>query len=162
MVGDAASARRFASELAEAPRSFGDLTSISAGIDFGIAQIAQAPFEAKRRVIDISGDGEDNNIGREVTEARDEAIAKGITVNAIVVLDDTILDQNDLPYLTPELERYYRDNVIGGPGAFVMVTQNFSAFGNAILNKLIAEIAGLPLTNTAANHAMNDVRETVR
>jgi hypothetical protein len=64
-------------------------------------------------------------------------------------------------YLT-ELERYYRDNVVGGPGAFVMVTQNFSAFGNAILNKLIAEIAGLPLTNTAANHAMNDVRETVR
>jgi hypothetical protein len=97
VVGDAASARGFASELAEAPRSFADLTSISAGIDFGIAQIEQAPFEAKRRLIDISSDGEDNNIGREVTGARDEAIAKGITVNAIVVLDDTILDQNDLP-----------------------------------------------------------------
>ena len=158
VIGDAASARRFASHLAEAPRSFADLTSISAGIDFAMAQIERAPFEAKRRVIDISGDGDDNNIGREVTEARDDAIAKGVTVNGIVVLDETLLSEDGSPYSTTELEHYFRDNVIGGPGAFVMVAQDFSAFGNVILNKLITEIAGLPLTNTLANHITKDVQ----
>ena len=162
VINDAASARRFASQLAEAPRSFADLTSISAGIDFAMAQIERASFEAKRRVIDISGDGDDNNIGREVTDARDDAIAKGVTVNGIVVLDETLLSEDGSPYSTTELEHYFRDNVIGGPGAFVMVAQDFSAFGNVLLNKLIAEISGLPLTNTAASHATKDVRETMR
>jgi hypothetical protein len=162
VIGDAASARRFASRLAEAPRSFADLTSISAGIDFAMAQMERAPYEAKRRVIDISGDGDDNNIGREVTEARDEAVAKGVTVNGIVVLDETLLSGDGSPYQTTELERYFRDNVIGGPGAFVMVAQDFSAFGKVILNKLIAEIAALTLTNTAANHVTKGARETVR
>ena len=123
-----------------------------------MGQIERAPFEAKRRVIDISGDGDDNNIGREVTEARDEAIAKGVTINGIVVLDETLRSEDGSPYPTPELEHYFRDNVIGGPDAFVMVAQDFSAFGNVILNKLIAEIAGLPLTNTAANRVTKDVR----
>lgn len=162
VIGDAASARRFASQLTEAPRSFADLTSISAGIDFAVAQIERAPFQAKRRVIDISGDGDDNNIGREVTEARDEAIAKGVTINGIVVLDGTLLSEDGSPYQTTELERYFRDNVIGGPQAFVMVAQDFTTFGKVILNKLIAEIAGLPLTNTAANHVTKNLREAVR
>ncbi len=72
-----------------------------------MAQIERAPFEAKRRVIDISGDGDDNNIGREVTEARDDAIAKGVTVNGIVVLDETLLSEDGSPYQTTELEPYY-------------------------------------------------------
>jgi hypothetical protein len=162
VIGDAASARRFASQLTEAPRSFADLTSISAGIDFAVAQIERAPFQAKRRVIDISGDGDDNNIGREVTEARDEAIAKGVTINGIVVLDETLLSEDGFPYQTTELERYFRDNVIGGPQAFVMVAQDFTAFGKVILNKLIAEIAGLPLTNTAANYVTKNLPKAVR
>jgi hypothetical protein len=162
LIHDAASARRFASQLTEAPRSFADLTSISAGIDFAMAQIERAPFEARRRVIDISGDGDDNNIGREVTEARDEAIAKGVTINGIVVLDESLPSADGSPYHTTKLERYFRDNVIGGPAAFVMVAQDFSAFGNVILNKLIAEIADLPLTNTAANNVIKDVRGTAR
>ena len=111
-----------------------------------MAQIERAPFEAKRRLIDISGDGDDNNIGREVTEARDDAIAKGVTVNGFVVLDETLLSEDGSPYQTTELERYYRENVIGGPGAFVLVARDFTAFGKVILNKLIAEISGLPLT----------------
>jgi hypothetical protein len=162
LIHDAASARRFASQLTEAPRSFADLTSISAGIDFAMAQIERAPFEARRRVIDISGDGDDNNIGREVTEARDEAIAKGVTINGIVVLDESLPSADGSPYHTTKLERYFRDNVIGGPAAFVMVAQDFSAFGNVILNKLTAEIADLPLTNTAANNVIKDVRGTAR
>ena len=162
VISDPASARQFASHLAEAPRSFTGLTSISAAIDFAMAQIERAPFAAKRRVIDISGDGDENNIGREITEARDEAVTKGVTINGIVVLDEPFLSEDGSPYSTTELERYFRDNVIGGPGAFVMVAQDFSAFGNVLLNKLIAEISGLPLTNTAASHATKDVRETMR
>jgi hypothetical protein len=162
VISDAGSARRFASHFAEAPRSFSDFTSISAGIDFAVAQIERAPFEAKRRVIDISSDGEDNNIGREVTEARDEAIAKGITINGIVVRDDTVLSEDSSPYPTIVLESYYRDNVIGGPRAFVMVAQHFTAFGKVILNKLITEIAGLPLTNTAADHVTKNLRKAAR
>ena len=134
---DAASARQFASQLVEAPRSFADLTSISGGIDFAMAQIERPPFGAKRRVIDISGDGDDNNIGREVTEARDEAVAKSVTINAIVVLTDPLLSQDGSPYPASELEHYFRDNVIGGAGAFVMVAEDFAAFGNVILNKLV-------------------------
>ena len=163
VVGDAPSARRFGSQLAEAPRSFADLTSISAAIDFAVGQIEQAPFEAKRRVVDISGDGDDNNIGREVTEARDYAIAKGVTINGIVVLDEALLSEDGSPYPTTELERYYRENVIGGPGAFVLVAQDFSAFGMAILNKLIAEISGLPMTHaSSANHLTNDTHKMAR
>lgn len=127
-----------------------------------MAQIEWAPFAAKRRVIDISRDGDDNNIGREVTDARDEAVAKGVTVNGIVVHDEPFLSEDGSPYQTTELERYFRENVIGGPGAFVIVAQDFTAFGKVILNKLIAEIAGLPLTNTAGNHMAHNVRETVR
>lgn len=159
VIGDSASARRFASRLVEVPRSFANLTSISAGIDFAVAQIERAPFEANRKVIDISGDGDDNNIGREVTEARDDAIAKGVTINGVVVLDETLLSENGSPYPTNEIERYFHNNVIGGPGAFVMVAQNFSAFGKVILNKLIAEISGLPLTNTATNHVAKNLRK---
>lgn len=162
VIGDAASARRFASQLVEAPRSFADLTSISGGIDFAMAQIERAPFGAKRRVIDISGDGDDNNIGREVTEARDEAVAKGVTINAIVVLTDPLLSQDGSPYPASELEHYFRDNVIGGAGAFVMVAEDFAAFGNVILNKLVAEIAGLSLINTTANGVTKDASNAVR
>src|SRR5215217_3756257 len=79
-IGDEASARRFADGLVEAPRSFADRTSISAGIDFTMGQLERAPFETTRRTIDVSGDGT-NNSGREVTLARDDAVAKGVTIN---------------------------------------------------------------------------------
>ncbi len=140
-IGDAESAHAFADRLIEAPRSFTDRTSISGGIDFAMMQFARAPFEGARRTIDISGDG-DNNAGRDVNLARDEAIAQGVTVNGLVILTDrnnTFSPQHTNPI--GGLEKYYRDNVIGGPSSFVMVAQNFDSFGQAILNKLIAEIA---------------------
>jgi len=71
----------------EAPRAFANGTSISAGIDFGVTQLDRAPYKAHRRVIDVSGDG-DNNSGREPTAARDVAIAKGITINGLVILTE--------------------------------------------------------------------------
>jgi hypothetical protein len=141
MIGDEASARQFGDRIVEAPRSFADRTSISAGIDFAMAQLAQAPFEARRRTIDVSGDGT-NNAGRDITTARDEAIAKGVTINGLVILTDQPNAWNPEHTNPPGgLDGYYRNNVVGGPGAFVMVAENFRSFGTALINKLIAEIA---------------------
>ena len=136
--------RRFGDQIVEAPRSFADRTSISGGIDFAVAQLARAPFKAPRHVIDVSGDGT-NNAGREVTAARDEAVAKGNLINGLVILTNNQLLVNAEHTNPPGgLEKYYRDNVVGGPGAFVMVAEDFNAFGKAIIKKLIAEIAAAP------------------
>ncbi len=138
-----ASARRFGDQLLELPRSFADRTSISGGIEFAAAQLARAPFEATRRTIDVSGDGT-NNAGRDVRLARDEVVGKGIVVNGLVILSDRPVPWNAEHTNPPGgLEKYYHDNVIGGPGAFVMVAENFNSFGRAIIRKLIAEIASL-------------------
>ncbi len=149
-IGDEASARQFSDRIMEAPRSFADRTSISAGIDFSVAQLERAPFEGRRRTIDVSGDGT-NNAGRDITTARDEAVAKGITINGLVILTDTPSAWNPEHTNPPGgLANYYRNNVIGGPGAFVMVAENFRTFGNAIINKLIAEIAADPRSRRLA------------
>ena len=135
--------------MIEAPRAFAERTSISGGIDFAVAQLARSPYDAARRTIDISGDG-NNNAGRNVTAARDEALAKGVTINGLV-----ILTENPVPFSADHtdppggLENYYRNNVVGGPGAFVMVAENFNSFGRAILNELIAEIAANPYPKQA-------------
>jgi hypothetical protein len=142
-IDGAASARKFGDQLLELPRSFADRTSISGGIEFAAAQLARAPFEAPRRTIDVSGDGT-NNAGRDVRLARDEVVAKGISINGLVILSDRPVPWNAEHTNPPGgLEKYYHDNVIGGPGAFVMVAQNFSSFGRAIIRKMIAEIAAL-------------------
>jgi Protein of unknown function (DUF1194) len=139
-------AQDFASQLEEAPRSFADRTSISGGIDFAMAQLEHAPFQSARHTIDVSGDGT-NNSGRDVTAARDDALAQGVTLNGLVILSDQPLSWN-ADHTNPPggLEAYYRNNVVGGPNAFVMVAQNFNTFGQAILNKLIAEVAAADTT----------------
>jgi hypothetical protein len=144
VIGDAKQAQDFASQIVEAQRPFADRTAIGAGIDFAVTQLARSPFKAPRQTIDVSGDGT-NNSGRDVTTARDEATAKGITINGLVILSETPLAWN-ADHTNPPggLANYYRDNVIGGVGAFVLAAQNFESFGQAILNKLIAEIADLP------------------
>jgi hypothetical protein len=88
-------------------------------------------------VIDISGDGA-NNDGRPVTEARDAAVAAGVTINGLPIIE-----------VEPNLEQYYRDNVIGGPDAFVVVAGESAAFGSAILRKLLVEVAGIRLPGAA-------------
>lgn len=134
-------ARKFGDQLLELPRSFAERTSISGGIDFSLAQFARAPYQAPRRTIDVSGDGT-NNSGRDVREARDEAVAAGIAINGLVILSERPMPWNPEHTNPPGgLGNYYKENVIGGPGAFVMVAENFESFGNAIINKLIAEIA---------------------
>jgi hypothetical protein len=131
-ISDAASANAFADAIASAPRAlFGGGTSISGAIDTSMALLFDNPYRAARRVIDISGDGS-NNRGRSVNQARDEAIAKGVGINGLPILA-----------LEPYLDRYYQDNVVGGPGAFVIAAQDYETFADAILKKLIAEIAAV-------------------
>jgi Protein of unknown function (DUF1194) len=143
VIDGPAAARKFGDQLLELPRSFADRTSISGGIEFAMAQLERAPFEAARRTIDVSGDGT-NNAGRDVKLARDEAVAKGIVVNGLVILSDRPVPWNAEHTNPPGgLEKYYQDNVIGGPGAFVLVAENFNSFGRAIIKKMIAEIAFL-------------------
>ena len=140
-IGDAETARGFGDRLLEAPRSFADRTSISGAIEFAMGQLARAPYESARRTIDVSGDGT-NNAGRDVTLARDEAVAKGITINGLVILSATPLPWNPDHTNPPGgLDNYYRTNVVGGPGAFVLVAKDSSSFGEAIIEKMIAEVA---------------------
>ena len=87
LIDGADAARKFGDQLIELPRSFAERTSISGGIDYAMGVMARAPYEAPRRTIDVSGDGT-NNSGRDVGLARDEALAKGVTINGLVILSD--------------------------------------------------------------------------
>lgn len=134
-------AQAFGDRLLESPRSFADRTSISGGIEAATAQIARAPFTAERQTIDVSGDGT-NNAGRDVTLARDEALKLGITINGLVILSERPMPWNPEHTNPPGgLAKYYQDNVTGGPGSFVMEAKDFTSFGDAIVKKMIAEIA---------------------
>jgi hypothetical protein len=151
LIDGAETARKFSDYLAEAPRSFADRTSISGGVDFAMAQFERAPFESKRRTIDVSGDGT-NNSGRDIVSARNDALAKGVTINGLVILSERPLPWNPEHTNPPGgLPNYFRDNVIGGPGAFVMVAEDFKSFGQALVGKLIAEIAQAPHDGRSAS-----------
>ena len=129
-IGEPETAAAFAAAIEGAPRQlFGGGTSISGAIDYGSTLFPRSPFRAGRRVIDVSGDGS-NNRGRPANLARDEAVAAGLGINGLPILA-----------LEPDLDRYYYDNVIGGPGAFVVPAQSYETFADAILKKLITEIA---------------------
>jgi hypothetical protein len=101
-------------------------------------QLERAPYRADRRALDVSGDGT-NNSGPEITSARDEVLSRGVTINGVVILTPA-----PGPWLSERtnpaggLERYYRDYVISGPGAFVIVAEDHKSFGQAIIKKLIA------------------------
>jgi len=130
LVSDQRSAATLATAIALAPRRiFGGGTSLSGAIDYGVIVLTASPYRATRRIIDISGDGSNNN-GRSPAQARDEAVKMGIRINGLPILT-----------LEPELDQYYRQFVIGGPGAFVIAARNYDQFADAILRKLIAEIS---------------------
>jgi hypothetical protein len=131
VIEDAASAHAFAQTIHDALRPLPGWTSISGAIDFSVNLLLSSGFMTQRRVIDISGDGS-NNDGRPVTEARDAAVAAGITINGLPIVE-----------VEPGLEAYYRDNVIGGPDAFVVVAKDSGSFGEAVLRKLLVEVAGI-------------------
>jgi hypothetical protein len=131
VIENAAGAHAFAATVQNALRPLPGWTSISAAIDYSVGLLLSSGFITARRVIDISGDGA-NNDGRPVTDARDAAIAAGITINGLPIVE-----------VEPDLEAYYRANVIGGPDSFVVVARDSGSFGEAILRKLLVEIAGI-------------------
>ncbi len=140
-IGSQADADAWAEALERAPRVSLSWTSISGGIEFSRRVMAEARWEATRRVIDVSGDGV-NNSGPPAEEARDRAVDAGITINGLPIM-------NDQPTFgrTPAvpLDRYYEESVIGGPGAFLIVVEEFESFGAAVRRKLIREISDQPL-----------------
>ena len=126
-----------------APRSFIGRTSISGAIDFAMERFAAATARNSRRIIDISGDGT-NNSGRPVTEARDQALAEGVTINGLAIINDKPNPGYAFHTQPPGgLPEWYRQNVIGGPGAFLRVVEDFRSFADAMTNKLVSEIAAL-------------------
>ena len=130
LIKDQTTAQAFATAVDAAPRQlFGGGTSISGAIDFSMLLLPSSPFRGLKRVIDISGDGS-NNRGRDVTLARDDAVRQGVIINGLPILE-----------LEPDLDRYYFDKVIGGPGAFMIPAETYQAFGSAVLRKLVKEIA---------------------
>jgi Protein of unknown function (DUF1194) len=140
-IAGAEDAQRFAERVLETPRTHSGRTSIGAGIDYAVAQLERARFQAPRRVIDVSGDGT-SNADRTLAKARDEALALGVTINGLVILSEAPLPTNPRHTHPPGgLTAYYRDNVIGGPSAFVVEATSFDAFGQALIAKLIKEIA---------------------
>ena len=141
VIDSPATASALGARLLEAPRSFSGRTSISGGIDFAADELAKAPYFAERQTIDVSGDGA-NNAGRDVIAARDAAVARGIIINGLVILSETpSLYHPEHTHPPGGLANYYRTHVIGGPGSFVMVAKDFDSFGDAIVKKMIAEVA---------------------
>lgn len=146
LIDSEASAHAFAAALEGDPPLSARRTSISQAIDFAVPWFDDNGFQGTRRVVDVSGDGP-NNWGDLVTHARDRAIAAGITINGLPILNDgrTTFSR----YNIPNLDLYYRDCVIGGPAAFFVVADNFEDFARAVRRKLILEIAGATLRPAA-------------
>ena len=130
VIADAPGAQGFAVAIEQSTLSGPGWTSLSGAIGFSAALLRRSGFRARRRVIDISGDGV-NNDGPPVTAARDAAVAAGITINGLPIV---ALDRS--------LASYYRRNVIGGPDAFVEVARTIDSFAAAVLRKLLMEVAG--------------------
>jgi hypothetical protein len=143
VIRDRDTAQSFVDRLVAAPRSFWGRTAIGAGIDRGVQMLAESGVNATRRVIDVCGDGT-NNAGREVSAARDDALAAGITINGLAIINDNPVSWAFAHVQPPGgLPNYYRENVTGGPGSFVLEVRDFAKFGEAMTRKLVLEIAGL-------------------
>jgi len=132
VIDDELTAIGFVEDLLLAPRPIPGYTSISGAIDYSAGLIRRSGYHALRQVIDISGDGA-NNDGRPVTNARDDALAAGITINGLPIVE-----------VEPGLDQYYRENVIGGLSAFTVVAQDLTSFADAVMRKLLTEVASAP------------------
>jgi len=140
VIHDAKSAKSFAAELADAIFTRERYTSISGGIQYAMPLFDNNGYEGARRVIDVSGDGP-NNRGIYVEAARDAALARGIIINGLPILNDRFDGfggQN-----LHDLDLYFEKCVVGGPGSFVVAAKDFGDFAQAIVKKLILEIADL-------------------
>jgi hypothetical protein len=143
VIRDDEDAGSLSATILAAPRSFMGRTSISGAIDFAMERFAAAKPRSNRRIIDISGDGT-NNSGRLVSEARDQALAEGVTINGLAIVNDKPNPGYAFHTQPPGgLPEWYRQNVIGGPGAFLRVVEDFRSFADAMTNKLVSEIVAV-------------------
>jgi hypothetical protein len=136
VISTVADADGFADQLTHAVPTRAAWTAIAAALDSSVGLLREARFEATRRVIDVSGDGP-NNQGRAVTQSRDDAVAAGVIINGLPLM----LRAPTGPYDIPDLDLYYRDCVIGGPGAFVVPVRDKAEFATAIRTKIVREVA---------------------
>jgi hypothetical protein len=150
VIRDLNSAQAFVDKLMAAPRSFWGRTAISAGVDRAVQLLAESGFDSPRHVIDVCGDGT-NNAGREAADARDDAVKAGITINGLAIINDHP-ESWTFAHVQPPggLANYYRENVTGGPGSFVLEVHDFANFGEAMTRKLVEEIATRPAASKFA------------
>lgn len=144
VVANKADAERVADRISALPAWQPRRTSISGALDFGAGLLAQSPFKGIKRVIDVSGDGA-NNEGPPVAPTRDTVTAQRITINGLPVMSGDA----PRPYDVPDLDRYFAECVIGGPGAFVVPVNGWEQFPEAIRRKLLLELADRPPRNDA-------------
>ena len=139
VVANAEDARQVAQRLTLSPSNSARRTSISGALDFAADLFAESAYRGMRRVVDISGDGP-NNQGAPVTKARDALVSQGVTINGLPLMTSGrgFAAQFDLA----DLDAYYRDCVIGGPGAFMIPVNDWSQFPEAVRRKLVLELAG--------------------
>jgi hypothetical protein len=147
VIDGAASASAFTGSLSEAPRSFYGRTAIGSAILQATEALNEATSSKIRAVIDVAGDGT-SNAGVPVTAARDRALAAGITINGLAIINDHPVSYTYAHVQPPGgLTQWYRDNVTGGPGSFALEVHDFHSFGEAMVRKLLSEIAVLPRSN---------------
>ncbi|MBV8661823.1 MAG: DUF1194 domain-containing protein [Hyphomicrobiales bacterium] len=142
VVRDDETAAVFANVLRSAPRSYAGATAIGNAVDFAMRHFDNAGVDSPRRIIDVSGDG-DNNGGRAIEYARDDAVASGVTINGLAIVN-AHPNPGFISHIAPPggIGEYYRSHVIGGPGSFVLLIEDFTTFAAAVTQKLATEIAG--------------------
>lgn len=156
-VSDEASAKNFAARVLAAPRTDQTWNAIGDAIMLGLTTIKDAPFATTRAVIDVSGDGPDMRSSVPAQLARDIAVAQGVTVNALAILN------RGGGAARANLDEHYRQVVIGGPGAFVITADDYPSFAHAIFNKLIREIAAAEgIDRVVANGELKKTARTQR
>jgi hypothetical protein len=143
IINNKQSAAKFADALEAAPRTYGRRTSISSAVISATELLEKNSYEGTRRTIDISGDGP-NNFGMSLAPVREEAIAKGITINGLPIMIDA---DNGYGFRRggnfADIDKYYASCVIGGRGAFAIVAKGYQDFARAVRRKLILEISAL-------------------
>lgn len=142
VISDQASAEAAGKALLAAPIRTARRTSITGALNYSLPRFAASPYAGQRRVLDVSGDGP-NNDGGPVDLARERVLAAGITINGLPIINEKP-NTWGFPVL-PDLDRYYEGCVTGGPGSFVVVAEDFRTFGEAVRRKLILEIASRPV-----------------
>jgi len=141
VIGDMESAKSFGDKLAAASTNSGHFTSISAAITYALGLLKQAPHQSDRNVIDISGDGR-NNDGPPLDAARSAAQAWDVTINGLPIDNERSRLASDME--AGQIAKYYKEQVIMGPGAFIVEAKSFDDFERAISRKLLREIVSLP------------------